>query len=102
MIIRQSKKSIINRVRQNINHPHISGSIKTVEDISSTLESFSVYTKKIESSIFEKGIELGIEKTQLKTAEKMLENNIAISDIHKITGLSLAKIEQIRKKLKKK
>jgi predicted transposase/invertase (TIGR01784 family) len=60
--------------------------------------------KGIEQGI-EQGIERGkvrgAEEKELEMVEKMLQNNISIDDIRKITGMSLAKLEQIRKKVKK-
>jgi len=52
-------------------------------------------------TIAEKWLQEGLEKRDIEIVEKMIENNMADSDIRKITGLSLAKIGQLRKKLKK-
>jgi predicted transposase/invertase (TIGR01784 family) len=48
----------------------------------------------------EKGFERGVEQAQLEFITKMISNGIDTSDIHKITGVSLGKIEQIRKRVK--
>jgi predicted transposase/invertase (TIGR01784 family) len=62
---------------------------------------FETRTKKWEESIFEKGIEKGIEKGMEKRAleitERMIKNGMSNADIRKITGISLNKIEVIRK-----
>jgi predicted transposase/invertase (TIGR01784 family) len=50
----------------------------------------------------QEGIEKGIEKTQLEIVEKMILNGMGDADIHKITGMPLEKIRQVRKKLRKK
>jgi len=49
----------------------------------------------------EKGFEKGIEQTQLQIVEKMILNGISNQDIRKITGVSMSRIEQIRKKSRK-
>jgi predicted transposase/invertase (TIGR01784 family) len=66
---------------------------------------FEANTKKWEESILERGIEQGIEKgiekNQLEIVEKMVQNDMNDSDIRKITGMSLAKIGQIRKRCRR-
>ena len=66
-------------------------------------------TKKWEESILEKGIEQGIEqgiergmergmeKRDLEITERMISNGMSNSDIRKTTGISLNKIERIRR-----
>ena len=49
----------------------------------------------------EKGFEKGLEQTQLQIVEKMILNGISNQDIRKITGVSMSRIEQIRKKSRK-
>ena len=49
----------------------------------------------------QEGIEKGIEKRDFEIVEKMLLNNMSTADIRKITGMSLSKIEQVRKRVKK-
>jgi predicted transposase/invertase (TIGR01784 family) len=50
----------------------------------------------------EKGIEKGIEKGKIEDTEKMILKKIDDSDICDITGLSMDKIKEIRRKLKQK
>jgi hypothetical protein len=47
----------------------------------------------------EKGEKLGIEKKAIEDAEKMILKRIDDSDICDITGLSIDKIKEIRRKL---
>jgi predicted transposase/invertase (TIGR01784 family) len=64
------------------------------------------YGGKVMPTIAEKwlqeGIEKGIEKNQIEIVHKMAENGMGNTGIRKITGLSLAKIEQILRQVKKK
>lgn len=76
--------------------------IESIEDITEVLSMFETRTKKWEQSVLEKGIEKGIEKRDLEIVGKMLENGMSDADIRKITGLSFQKIEQIRKRVRKK
>ena len=46
----------------------------------------------------EKGIEKGIKKEKMETAKKMIQLNMSTEDIRKITGLSIKKIDELRKK----
>ena len=62
---------------------------------------FETKTKQWEESIFEKGIEKGIEKRDDEIVEKMILNDMCNANIRKITGVSLSKIEQIRKRVRK-
>ncbi len=50
----------------------------------------------------EKGVEKGIEKGKIEDAEKMIVKGMTNADIRDITGLSIKKIEEIRKHLEKK
>jgi predicted transposase/invertase (TIGR01784 family) len=50
----------------------------------------------------EKGREQGIEQAYIEMVDKMAQNGMSNADIRKITGLSLAKIGQIRKRGKRK
>jgi len=50
----------------------------------------------------QKGIEKGIEKKAVETAERMIEKGISNEDIRDITGLSINKIEELKKKSGKK
>ena len=58
------------------------------------------FERGIEKGI-ERGIEKGIEQNQTHTVEKMILNDMSNTDIRKITGVSLHKIEEIRKRLRK-
>ena len=62
---------------------------------------FEANTKKWEATVFERGIEKGIEKNQFEIAEKMILNGMSTTDIRKITGLSIGKIQQVRRKCKR-
>ena len=44
------------------------------------------------------GMQKGIEKGKLEIAERLLSANAEIAFIAKITGLSLSKIEELKKK----
>jgi len=57
--------------------------------------------EKLMKDGFEKGIEKGIEQNQTHTVEKMILNDMSNTDIRKITGVSLHRIEEIRKRLRK-
>lgn len=57
--------------------------------------------KRLEENIFKRGIKKGIEKEKLKIVEKMVEHKMDDNDIRIITGLSLKKIQELRKKKKK-
>ena len=66
-------------------------------------------TKKWEKAVFEqgiergieRGIEQGIERGKVEDAEKMIQLGISTSDIRKITGMPISRIEQLRRKRKK-
>lgn len=53
--------------------------------------------KGVEKGV-EKGIEKGIKKEKMETAKKMIQLNMSTEDIRKITGLSIKKIDELRKK----
>ena len=64
----------------------------------------AVLEKGIEKGIdigIEKGIEKGIMKRDVEITEKMIANNMSNEDIRKITGMSLSKINALRKNLKR-
>jgi flagellar biosynthesis/type III secretory pathway protein FliH len=50
----------------------------------------------------EQGVEHGIELKTIQTAVRMIEKNMTNTVIHEITGLTIKKIEDLRKKHKKK
>ncbi|MBR3898411.1 MAG: hypothetical protein IKJ43_03935, partial [Bacilli bacterium] len=59
----------------------------------------SLYEKGVEKGIeegIEEGIEKGEEKNRIKTARKMLKENIDISLVSKITELSIEEIKKIQ------
>ena len=58
-------------------------------------------TKKWEKAVFERGVEQRIEKKERELVEKMIENGLSTSDIRKITGLPISRIEQMRRKRKR-
>lgn len=74
----------------------------TFEELLEVTSMLEANTKKWEAAVLERGIEKGIEKAQLEIVEKMSENNMSVADIRKITGLSLYRIDQIRKKVRNK
>jgi predicted transposase/invertase (TIGR01784 family) len=102
--------------------PVESKTISSIEDITEVLSMYETRTKQWEASVLErgiekgkligreegiekgieKGIEQGVEKTQLEIVGKMVLNGMGDADIHKITGMPLEKIRQVRKKLRKK
>ena len=53
----------------------------------------------VEEDAFERGKNLGIEQNTLNIIEEMLNNNIDINTISKVTGKSIDEIEQIKNKL---
>lgn len=53
-------------------------------------------TKKGHESGLKEGIEQGIEQNNLENAKKMLELNISIEDIIKVTGLTKEQLEQLK------
>ena len=55
------------------------------------------WEKEVYKSGIEKGIEQGIEQKEREITEKMIRNGISNSDIRKITGISLSKIERMRR-----
>ena len=87
------------------NLPASSKTIKTIEDLTEVMSMWETRTKKWEESILEKGIEQGVErgmergmeKRDLEITERMISNGMSNSDIRKTTGISLNKIERIRK-----
>ena len=95
-------RSILDRIYQIHNLPVNSKTIQRIEDLTEVKSMLETNTRNWEKMVFERGIEKGIEKTHIEIVEKMAENGMSNSDIRKITGLSLAKIAQIRKKIVKK
>ena len=53
----------------------------------------------VEEDAFERGKNLGIEQNTLNIIEEMLNNNIDINTISKVTGKSIDEIEQIKNSL---
>jgi predicted transposase/invertase (TIGR01784 family) len=113
-------RAILDRLLEIQKLPKTSKAIEKIEDLMEVASMFEANTKKWEESVFErgneqgyergiekgieqgieKGFERGIEQAQLEIITKMISNGIDTSDIHKITGVSLSKIEQIRKRVK--
>lgn len=104
-------RSIMDRIFEIHNLPKGSETIQKIEDLTEVKSMLETNTKNWENAVFEKGIEKGIEKgvekgigigaenMQIQMVERMAKNGMANSDIRKITGLSLARIAQIRKKI---
>jgi hypothetical protein len=82
--------------------PAESKTITSIEDIAEVLSMYETRTKRWEASVLERGIEQGIEKRDLEIVDKMIRNNMSNAEIRKITGMSISKIEQIRRKRKTK
>jgi predicted transposase YdaD len=90
--------------------PAESKTITSIEDIAEVLSMYETRTKRWEASVLERGVEKGkligheegIEKRDLEIVEKMILNNMSNAEIRKITGMSISKIEQIRRKRKAK
>ena len=82
----------------------IKEAIETLEDISSDetkeriaelRQKYIMDTKSQLRTAEEKGLKKGIEKRNIEIAKKMLQENIAIETIIKITGLTKEEIEKI-------
>ena len=95
-------RAILDRIYQLHQIPASSKTIKKIEDLTGVKSMLETNTKNWEKSVLEKGIGIGVEKTCIEFVEKMSENGMSNADIRKITGLSLQKIAQIRKKMNKK
>ena len=95
-------RAIMDRIYQIHKLPANSKTISRIEDLTEVQSMLETNTKNWEKSVFEKGIEKGIEKTQIEMVEKMVLNGMNNTDIRKITGLSLQKITQMRKGIAKK
>jgi predicted transposase/invertase (TIGR01784 family) len=97
-------RAILDRLLEMQKLPKTSKAIEKIEDLMEVASMFEANTKKWEESVFERGIkqgiERGIEQRDNEIIEKMVVNGINASDIHKITGASLSKIEQIRMRVK--
>ena len=85
----------------------IKEAIETLEDISSDetkeriaelRQKYIMDTKSQIRTAEEKGLKKGIEKRNIEIAKKMLQENIAIETIIKITGLTKEEIEKIKNK----
>ena len=85
----------------------IKEAIETLEDISSDetkeriaelRQKYIMDTKSQLRTAEEKGLKKGIEKRNIEIAKKMLQENIAIETIIKITGLTKEEIEKIKLK----
>ena len=50
-----------------------------------------------EKAIYKKGVEEGIEKKNIEIAKKMLEENVDIDFISRMTGLTKEKIKELKK-----
>lgn len=112
-VLKKDGAEIVNAITDRIlslqKLPATSKTIQSIEDITEVLSMYETRTKQWEAAVLERGIEKGIErgiergieKNQLEIVGKMFLNGMGIDDIRKITGLSLAKIEQIRKGLRK-
>ena len=106
-------RAILDRIYQIHKLPADSKTVKKIEDLTEVKSMLETNTKNWEKAVFEKGIKKGIEKgiekgitkgiekNQIDIAEKMVLNGMSNTDIRKITGISLQKITQIRKRMTK-
>lgn len=94
-------RAIINRIYEVKGIKDECKELNTVEDLTEVGSMLETNVKIWEEKILEKGIEKGIEKRDLEIVTKMIENGINSADIRKMTGLSLAKVEQIKRKVRK-
>ncbi len=95
-------REILNRIYQINKLPANSKIIRRIEDLTEVKSMLETNTKNWEKAVFEKGIEKGIEKTQIEIVEKMANSGISNAEIRKITGMPLKKISQIKKKMNEK
>ncbi|MCX7727763.1 MAG: hypothetical protein N2053_13065, partial [Chitinispirillaceae bacterium] len=72
--------------------------IERIEDLKEEFGMLETKFKKWEESVYEKGIEKGIEKERIEIAEKLIERGVEDEEIRIITGLSLNKILEVRKR----
>jgi predicted transposase/invertase (TIGR01784 family) len=91
-------RAIMDRIYQIHNLPTNSKTIQSMEDLTEVKSMLETNTKNWEKAVFEKGMD----KKAIEVAEKMIENGMNNADIRKITSLSLSRISQIRRKVKRK
>jgi len=91
----------MDRIFEIHNLPRDSKTIQKIEDLTEVKSMLETNTKNWEKAVLEKGIGTGIEKGYEIVAEKSIARGMSNEDIRAITGLSLSKILQIRKKIKK-
>jgi len=106
-------RAIMDRIYQIHDISADSKMIRKIEDLSEVKSMLEANTKKWENAVLEKGIEKGIDigiekgiekgimKRDVEITEKMIANNMSNEDIRKITGMSLSKINALRKNLKR-
>lgn len=69
-------------------------SIESITEVESMLETAVI---RHENKMIEKGMKMGMEKSTLEAAQKMLANGISVSMVKKVTGLSTSKITVLKK-----
>jgi predicted transposase/invertase (TIGR01784 family) len=93
--------AIKDRMQQMQNFPASSKTIKTIEDLTEVMSMWETRVKKYYDEVLEQGIEKGIEKgieqKEQEITEKMIRGGMSNYDIRKITGMTLSKIERMRR-----
>ena len=72
------------------------------KEIEKTINAGESIMPTIAEKWVQEGIEKGIEKGKIEAAEKMISRGMSNADVRDITGLSVKRIEEIRKRVKEK
>jgi predicted transposase/invertase (TIGR01784 family) len=94
-------RAIMDRIYQIHDLPSNSKTINKINDLTEVKSMLEANTKKWEDAVLERGIEKGIDMGVEKVVKKMISNTVSTADIRKMTGLTVSKINAIRKKLMK-
>ena len=68
---------------------------RLVQSRAGFLMDMACYKRQIEKEATEKGIEQGIAENKIETAKKMKQENIEISIIERVTGLTIEEIKNL-------
>jgi predicted transposase/invertase (TIGR01784 family) len=101
----QIVREILDRILMTHKVTAQSKTLKDIQDLTEVSSMWETSVKEHEKKFFQKGIEQGIEKgieeNSLLIAEKMILRGMENRVIHEITGISMKKIADLRKKRKK-